>query len=243
MDPLTFGMGVLGIGANLFGQSQTNKMQQQMMQQQQSFQERMSSTAYQRASADMQAAGLNPMMMFGSGGAASSPVGASPSPNVKSGLDADSMAKVVSTATQAKVAAATIDNLVEQNAKIKAETLTEKQRPLLVVTQQAREHASANKLDEETANVRATRPIIENAGITAKNEADINPTVRKIADQAGFGGKRVDQIMAPVTSIMSTAKGIKYLNAPSGRRSSHERREYDSDGDLSRRTFEDRFHY
>lgn len=40
----------------------------------------MSNTAYQRASADMEKAGLNPMMMFGSGGAASTP--SSPSPSV-----------------------------------------------------------------------------------------------------------------------------------------------------------------
>ena len=132
MDPLTFGMGLLGMGANLFGQSKTNDMQQQMMAQQQSFQERMSSTAYQRASSDMTAAGLNPMMMFSSGSAASTPAGASPSPNVKSGVDSDSMQRAISTATQMKVADATINNLVEQNAKIKAETLTEKERPLLV---------------------------------------------------------------------------------------------------------------
>lgn len=39
----------------------------------QNFSAQMSNTAYQRASADMQLAGLNPAMMFGSGGAASTP--------------------------------------------------------------------------------------------------------------------------------------------------------------------------
>src|SRR4051794_28038645 len=41
--------------------------------QQEGYQTQMSNTAYQRASMDMKQAGLNPMMMFGSGSAASAP--------------------------------------------------------------------------------------------------------------------------------------------------------------------------
>lgn len=199
MDPLSLMMGIGGIGASLFGQSNTNQMQMQMMQQQQAFQERMSSTAYQRASTDMQAAGLNPMMMFSSGSAASTPSGASPSPAVKSGLDADSMQKAISTAVNARVANATIDNLVEQNAKIKAETRTEGVRPALLAEQ-------AGVARGESNIKRATLPVVENAALTAENERRMNSTARRLLDQGAYGGKKASDTLSPVSDLLSSAK-------------------------------------
>lgn len=71
----TFGPPLIAAGADIFGGERRNVQQAAEAQRDRDFQERMSSTSYQRAVEDMKLAGINPMLAFQQGGA-SSPGGA-----------------------------------------------------------------------------------------------------------------------------------------------------------------------
>ena len=75
-----FTSGIGDLVNDITGVTSTNKFNAQQAQIQRDWETYMSNTAYQRAMADMESAGLNPAMMYASGGqGASTPTGASAS--------------------------------------------------------------------------------------------------------------------------------------------------------------------
>lgn len=159
--------------ANIQMQKETNQMNIMENQKNRDFQQQMSNTAYQRASTDMQAAGLNPMMMFGSGSAASSPAGGVPNiqaprgdPHAGMAQMGDAVGKAVSTAIGVKTfdkMTQEISNLQTQQALTSAVTNSERERPenIRAATATERERAKYTRATtatekERPANVRAS---------------------------------------------------------------------------------------
>lgn len=235
MDPITGGL-LIG-GANLlgsvFGTTQNNQnaaeiaaqtnaasmarqtdaenFNREMVSQQENFQQTMSNSAYQRASADMMKAGLNPSAMFGSGSAASTPSGSSASisaapvvsPTRQSPLSGigPAMQNAIQSATALRTADATVDNLVAENARLKADTK-------LKGAEEFSTYMGGHLRSAETENVRASLPKILNEALTAKNQQDMNPQLRRILDQAGFAGRQVSETLSPVANLVSSARQV-----------------------------------
>lgn len=116
----------LGAGFDSYqGAREMNAQQVALSREQMEFQERMSSTAYQRAVKDMQAAGLNPMLAYSQGGA-SAPLGSMPQVQNASAAGAASAQAAMQTMngiTSAALQAANAELATSQAAKVRSETL------------------------------------------------------------------------------------------------------------------------
>lgn len=144
LDPVTASMIINGVGAGLgaLGQSSANKTNIKIAQENRDFQERMSSTAYQRATADKIKAGINPL--FGiAGGGASTPSGSVA--QVQSDMESLSRASQgqLSSAIEAKKAKTQQKSMENQNK------LLQEQRKVA--------QSTAQKQKAETANLNAMR--------------------------------------------------------------------------------------
>lgn len=116
----SLGSGLLGFG----GQMLTNQTNVGLGKEQMEFQERMSSTSYQRGVKDMMAAGLNPMLAYSQGGA-STPIGSMPQVQnaVSAGVgSAAQTAQAIGAMQSIKQSEAQTDLLAAEAAKVKSTT-------------------------------------------------------------------------------------------------------------------------
>lgn len=100
-------------GASLLGGAMANSASAKAAEEQMAFQERLSSTSYQRAVADLRAAGLNPALAYTNGGAST--------PSGSSYTAQDIMTPAVNSANQSRTVSAQVKNLFQTNENLKAQ--------------------------------------------------------------------------------------------------------------------------
>lgn len=163
-------IGALGTAAAGYmgfrGQQQTNASNAAMAEQQMRFQEQMSSTAYQRGTADMSAAGLNPMLAYSQGGASS--------PGGSTAQMGNELGGAMSSALSVAQTIASLENVNSQTDFQRAQT--------------ANALASAEKIQEEigatSASAEYTRDLARNvrAGLPG-TEADSEYKRKSLKDR------------------------------------------------------------
>lgn len=180
----------------------------------------MAANRYQVASQDMQKAGLNPAMMFGSGG----PAPMAPQQNAMAGAG-EAVSKSVGTALQSQIQAKTVDNLTQQLANMKAQqvdtlasaavkkamtpgfsarsALLAQEVPWGVQNQQNK--AFILKSDADSAASDAV--VRKNAALSARNQMGMNPTARKVIDQSDVYSKGASNVIDPIASVIGAAHG------------------------------------
>jgi len=120
MDPVT-AAAIIGGGASVAGGIMANDANRKEAKRNRQWMERMSSTAHQREVADLRAAGLNPLLSLGGGGASTPSGSAAQMENVAEGLG-DTAMQVASLKQQAKKQAEEIGLIEEQKKQTQATT-------------------------------------------------------------------------------------------------------------------------
>lgn len=165
---LGFGSSVGAAGLSLHGVREMNAANQKMARDQMSFQERMSSTAYQRTMADMEAAGLNPMLAANMGGA-SSPSGSTAQMQNEYG-------GAVSSALDAQRAYAEVKNMQQQNQKLRADTRLSNAMRQVTVEEAKVKGATAKSLSTQLPGLETEQEIDEsNYGKFMRYLGRLNP--------------------------------------------------------------------
>lgn len=190
--------------ASLYGGLSRNQQQTQAASAQQAFQQEMSGTAYQRAMADMKAAGLNPMLAAKLGGA-STPAGAMPNLLDAFTPAAQTYQQAYSAESQASLQRAQETQVYETVDKVQQEVKNLK-------ADEQRTYKAIELLGEQIETQKMTTSQIANLAVLTYEQGLLTAQDVKAAELSGNAGRIVKEF-GPGAQIL-----FEMLKALGGRR-------------------------
>lgn len=191
LDASTASLGgdIVSAATSIFGGSSANKAASKEGKRNRAWMERMSNTAYQRATADMQAAGINPMLAYMKGGADTPSSQQVPVKDVMEGAS-----RSIGGAVEKALA---IKNVQASNAKLEAETKNTEANTAKIASEipNIQQQTSLSKAQEYKIGYENAQ-ILQNTSLAETQQRKVNSEITNLATQNRLTEASISETLA-----------------------------------------------